>query len=214
MDLPEMAFDDLVVLVKRLGALALEAQEGAVQGLKEDGTSVTVVDGEVEAQLRAFLNQRFPGHRIMGEEGGLTGEAQSRWTWVIDPIDGTTNYAHGLPIWAVSIGLLEGGLPQWGCVFVPRLNQLFVAQRGRGATRNGRPISPLLRHRLEKEDLFGITSDAAKRWEFRMPHKLRAMGSAATQAVLVASGQLAGYFLDEWYIWDIAAALLIAQETE
>jgi myo-inositol-1(or 4)-monophosphatase len=149
----------------------------------------------------------------MGEEGGLTGPPESPWTWLIDPIDGTTNYAHGLPIWAVSIGLLEGGLPRWGCVYVPRLELLYTASRGKGATQNGRPMAPLVRHRLEREDLFGITSDAAKRWDFFVPQKLRAMGSAAAQAVFVASGQLAGYFLDEWYIWDIAAALLVAQET-
>lgn len=208
----EETLEALVEMIRRWGTQARERQ-GQLRGeLKEDGTYVTDMDLQVESELRAFLHKQFPGHRVLGEEGGLTGPVTSRWTWVIDPIDGTTNYSLGLPIWAISVALMEGGIVHWGCVHIPVLNQLYLARRGKGASQNGRPIALLIRHRMEREDLFGITSDGVKRYEYRFPQKVRSMGSAAAQAVFVACGHYVGFFLDVWYIWDIAAALLIALE--
>ncbi len=205
-------FEELVDLVMRLGEMALTEQPRATQGLKADGTSVTEMDKELESELRSFLHASFADCRILGEEAGFTGPEEANRTWVIDPIDGTTNYGLGLPFWAVSVGLLEGGVPLWGCVYIPPLQQFFLARRGKGAFRNGEPIAPLRRSSLEREDIFGITSDGIKRWDYLLPQKIRSLGSAAAQAVFVACGHYVGYFLDDWHIWDIAAALLIAKE--
>ncbi|MGQ9654922.1 MAG: inositol monophosphatase family protein [Thermodesulfobacteriota bacterium] len=202
----------LVNLVRRLGEMALTEQPRATQRLKADGTSVTEMDKELESRLRSFLHCDFADCRVLGEEGGFTGPEGAGRTWVIDPIDGTTNYGLGLPFWAISVGLLEGGTPVWGCVYIPPLQQFFLAERGKGAFRNGEPIAPLRRSALEREDLFGITSDGIKRWDYLLPQKIRSLGSAASQAVFVACGHYVGYFLDDWHIWDIAAALLIAKE--
>ncbi len=205
-------FEELVDLVRRLGELALTQQPRATQGFKADGTSVTEMDRELESRLRSFLHSNFAGSRVLGEEAGFTGPEKAGSIWVIDPIDGTTNYGLGLPFWAISVGLLEGGAPVWGCVYIPPLRQLFLAERGKGASRNGEPIAPLRRSSLWREDIFGITSDGIKRWDYLLPQKIRSLGSAAAQAVFVACGHYVGYFLDEWHIWDIAAALLVAVE--
>jgi myo-inositol-1(or 4)-monophosphatase len=208
----EKTYDALVETIRQLGSMAQEAQGKTAKDLKEDGTYVTEMDLIVESELRELLQKRFPQHRVLGEEGGLTGPQDGPCTWVIDPIDGTTNYTLGLPVWAVSVGLLENGTPQWGCVYIPVLNQLFLAERGKGASLNGRPIAPLARHSLEAEDLLGIASGSLRRYHYRFPQRVRAMGSAASQIVFVASGHLVGYFLDVWHTWDIAAALLISVE--
>jgi myo-inositol-1(or 4)-monophosphatase len=205
-------FPEVLDAVRRAGAMALAVQGQVVPSFKSDGSYVTEMDREIEKQLRGFLHKRFPADRVMGEEGGWTGPEGSLRVWIIDPIDGTTNYSAGLPIWAVSLGLLTHGVPQWGCVFAPVLDQIYQAFRGGGATCNGHPIAPLQRDRMINEDILGITSEGVRGWEYRIPQKIRALGSAAIQTVFVASGHYAGYFLDTWSIWDIAAALLIARE--
>ncbi len=212
MDLAYGEFRDLVEAVQRAGRMAQELQGRVAHAIKRDGTAVTDMDRDVESQLRILLHARFPADRVLGEEQGFTGPEGGSRVWVIDPIDGTTNYALGLPVWAVSLGLLEEGVPQWGCVFLPVLNQTYLAKKGEGAARNGDPIAPLDRNRMENEDILGITSEGVKEYDYRVPQKIRAMGSAAAQAVFVAGGHYVGYFLDTWYIWDIAAALLIARE--
>lgn len=205
-------FEELVELVRRLGETALNEQRHTIRDVKADGTSVTQMDKELESRLRSFLHSSFADCRVLGEEGGFSGPEKAGRIWVIDPIDGTTNYGLGLPFWAISVGLLEGGMPVWGCVYIPPLQQLFLARSGKGAFRNGEPIAPLRRSSLEREDIFGITSDGIKRWDYLLPQKIRSLGSAASQAVFVACGHYVGYFLDDWHIWDIAAALLIAKE--
>jgi myo-inositol-1(or 4)-monophosphatase len=206
------AWEEMVALIRKLGAMAKDEQRRVRYELKEDGTCVTGVDRRVEAELRAGIQRLFPRHTVLGEEGGFSGPRESPWTWVIDPIDGTTNYVAGLPVWAVSVGLLHDRRPHWGCIYVPVLDQLYLAERGRGATCNGASIGPLARTELIKQDLLGITSKGAKKYVYAFPQKVRAMGSAAAQAVFVASGHYVGYLLDVWYIWDIAAALAIALE--
>lgn len=213
MEIPEELSQRIVSSVRGLGDRARQTQGGSLHTrIKEDGTSVTSVDREVEMELRRLLLGLFPSHSVMGEEGGMTGAEGSSLVWVIDPIDGTTNYRFGLPIWAISVGLLEYGCPVWGCVHLPGLDRLFLAQRGKGATCNGKPIKALARTHLHREDILGITSEGVKDWEFPVPPKIRALGSAAAQASFVAAGQYVGYFVDRWHIWDLAAALLIAKE--
>lgn len=203
----------VVEAVQEMGLKALEAQRGGLRTrIKEDGTSVTQVDREVERRLVDLIQTLCPRDGILGEEGGMTRVVGSGRVWVLDPIDGTTNYRFGLPIWAVSVGLLEQGMPIWGCVYLPALDWLYMAANGEGATCNGRPVRPLVRHHLHGEDILGITSEGVKDWDFQVPPKIRALGSAAAQACFVASGVYVGYFVERWHIWDLAAALLVARE--
>ena len=110
---------------------------------KGDGTPVTDIDLEMDDAIRDRLTGAFPGHDVVSEEGDTTWHGNA-WTWVVDPIDGTSNFTAGIPYWSVAIALLHDGLPVYGCVEAPPIDARFEAVRGRGATRTatdpgGRP---------------------------------------------------------------------------
>lgn len=107
--------------------------------VKKDGTLVTVADREVEEMLRGRIRQQFPSHAILGEEGGLEGDAGAP-IWIIDPIDGTNNYAAGIPIFGTLIGLRVDGRTQVGVASAPALGERYDAATGEGARMNGKPI--------------------------------------------------------------------------
>src|ERR1051326_2908135 len=101
---------------------------------------VTDVDLQSEHQISEAILSAFPSHAILGEEGGARAGGDSRYRWIIDPLDGTTNYTHGLPIFCVSIGFECEGRLTCGAVYAPMQDELFVAEAGKGATLNGEPI--------------------------------------------------------------------------
>src|SRR5438105_13891126 len=102
---------------------------------------LTKADGDVEKLLRARIAEAFPGDGVLGEEGGYDKET-SGGLWIIDPIDGTANFAHGDRVWCVSIGFVWNGRPELGLIAAPALGEVFLARRGAGATLNGRAIRP------------------------------------------------------------------------
>lgn len=106
---------------------------------KADGTLVTAADREIEGALRKRIGERFPGHAILGEEEGFQGD-KSTPTWVIDPIDGTNNFAWGIPIFATLIGLMIGRRTELGIASAGAMGERYEASRGSGATMNGNPI--------------------------------------------------------------------------
>ena len=182
---------------------------------------VTEVDRAVEEQLICEIRKRYPDHTILGEETGLT-RAPGRFRWVIDPIDGTTNFIHGFPFFSVSIALQEEGKSVAGVVSAPMLGETFAARLGEGATRNGRRIHASGRTRLE-ESLFG-TGFACVRARRRpdnldvLPEIVRSIqgirrtGSAALDLCSVAAGRLDGYWESDLNLYDVAAGALIATE--
>lgn len=119
------------------GAFGLHHRGNA--GTKADGTWVTDADREVERTLRAAIGERFPEHAVLGEEDGLSGPAGAP-TWVIDPIDGTSNFVRGNPVWATLIGLRTGGEDALGVVAAPALGHRWAGVVGVGAWRDGDPI--------------------------------------------------------------------------
>jgi myo-inositol-1(or 4)-monophosphatase len=188
---------------------------------------VTAADLEVEREFRALVGARFPLHSVLGEEGG-SGSALhdpppgSRWRWIIDPIDGTTNFAHGLALFCVSIALEIDGRVDVAVVYEPIGEELFVAERGRGATLNGAPlrvssrgelIDALLvtgfpytvRERRQRQvDVFAAFLGAAR--------AVRRLGSAALDLCYVAAGRFDGFWEEQLHAWDIAAGALIVEE--
>ena len=181
---------------------------------------VTETDIAAENAILELVRQRFPQHAVLSEEtaGGKIGEG---YTWVIDPLDGTSNFTHGVPIFSVSIGVLEHGEPILGVVYDPMREHLFLAQRGGGATLNDRPLQVSSVSELQ-EAVIGL--DWVRREEARREvlsnlgrvaprcHTVRMMGSAALGLSYVATGWLDGYFHLALHPWDAAAAVVLIAE--
>jgi myo-inositol-1(or 4)-monophosphatase len=181
---------------------------------------VTEADTAAEAAVLDLIRARFPDHAILSEEAG--GETiVDGIVWVVDPLDGTTNYAHRIPTFCVSIGVVEAGEPLVGIVHDPLRNETFVAERGGGAALNGESL------RVSGVSNFGHTllgldwtHDNAGRGRVLahlaeiMPRcgTVRALGSAALGLAYVAAGRLDGYFHLSLKPWDAAAGALLVQE--
>ena len=181
---------------------------------------VTEIDEEAERVIREELLGNFPAYGVLAEEGGeFAGEEDARW--IVDPLDGTTNYAHGLSIFCVSIALEKAGEVVLGVVHDPMSEETFVAEQGRGATLNGDPIrvsetDELIRALIatgfpydraempEALELFGRLAAATR--------GMRRLGSTALDLCYVASGRLDGYYERGIWPWDLAAGSVILEE--
>jgi myo-inositol-1(or 4)-monophosphatase len=181
---------------------------------------VTEVDEQAERVIKEILFAAYPAYGMLAEEGGaLVGEEDARW--IVDPLDGTTNYAHGLPIFAVSIALERAGEVVLGVVHDPMREETYLAERGKGVTLNGEPIRvsdtdeliqaliatgfPYDRAEMpEALDLFGRFAALSR--------GMRRLGSTALDLCYVASGRLDGYYERGIWAWDIAAGGLILEE--
>jgi len=182
---------------------------------------VTEMDARVEELIVGRLTSVFPDDAVLGEErGASTGRSGRRW--IIDPLDGTTNYAHGFPAFGVSIGLESAGRVELGVVYDPNLDELFVGERGRGATVNERPLAvsttPTLNESLlatgfpynirESRDN-NLQEYAAFSVRVRA---VRRLGSAVLYLAWLASGRLDGYWELRLGPWDVAAGSLLVEE--
>ena len=191
---------------------------------KERMDYASEVDGLAEAEIVKELRRANPEYAVLGEEGGAQKGrgGPSRYTWVIDPLDGTSNYLHGWPHWCVSIALVENGEPIHGVVFDPLRNELFTASRGSGAALNERRIRV-----SERKDLTGamlITGFPPReraragaqlectRELLRDAEDIRSTGSAALDLAYVACGRADAYFEAGLQPWDIAAGVLLVRE--
>ena len=186
------------------------------------GDLVTEADKQAEAEILKVLNRHVPHHQILAEESGKLGQTDSEYTWAIDPLDGTTNYAHGYPISAVSIGLSIKGVPQVGVIYNPFRDELFRAARGLGASCNRRPIRVSQTEELSKSLL--ITGFAYDRRETtdnnyaefcyltHLTQGVRRSGSAALDLTDVACGRLDGYWERGLKPWDIVAGIVLLEE--
>jgi myo-inositol-1(or 4)-monophosphatase len=182
---------------------------------------VTEIDHRSEKYLLGEITRRFPDQRIFAEESGET-QGDAEHVWYIDPLDGTVNYAHGVPLFCVSIAYARAGDLTLGAVYDPLRDELFSAERGRGAHLNGRALKAANAVELGKSLLVtGFPYDTwyAKRNNFdyfvkfaKMTQGVRRLGSAALDLCYVAAGRFDGYWELSLKPWDVAAAGLIAQE--
>lgn len=181
---------------------------------------VTDADKASEQVIVGMIRTAFPNHAICAEESGETGSHEYRW--YIDPLDGTTNYTHGVPIYAVSIGLAVGDAMLSGVVYLPATDELFVAEQGGGAFRNGVPIKVSQTEELLDALLVtGFPYSAHEKADNNLDHfgnftvrcqGVRRLGSAAADSVRVAQGVLDGYWEVALNPWDMAAGALLVQE--
>ncbi len=179
---------------------------------KPDGTLVTQTDQAVDELLAKRLGEIYPTHAVLSEERTTTYDSALRFTWVVDPIDGTTNFARGLPIWGVSIGLLDWGVPAIGAVIFPSLHEVFAAEKGHGATLNSLPISTAADRRIDNQHFIMCCTRTGRRYRVDTPLKPRILGSAAYHMLKVADGSALAAIEATPKIWDLAAALLILAE--
>jgi myo-inositol-1(or 4)-monophosphatase len=225
------------VWVPKASAIAREAgarlREFFAQGVeaeyKGDVDLVTVADRTSEALILARLTEAFPEHGIYGEEGTRE-RLDSEYRWYVDPLDGTTNFAHGFPHFCVSLGLEQravglkpgqDGVLVAAVIYDPLLDELFTAERGRGARLNGKPMR-VSRTPVLAEALVGTGFPSRKRHEspnihfyqeFTLrSHGVRRAGSAALDLAYIASGRMDAYWEFNLNPWDTAAGILLVEE--
>jgi myo-inositol-1(or 4)-monophosphatase len=186
---------------------------------------VSEIDRNSEAAIYDLVAQAFPEHAFIGEEFGSVGDRQAQVTWIVDPLDGTTNFLRGIPHYAVSIAVAVGMQIQYAVIFDPAKNDLFTASLGAGAFLNGKAIEvsdcqgvrggllatgvPFSGQLLENLDCFTATMQGM------LAHHtsgIRRLGSAALDLAYVAAGRYDGYWEASLKPWDIAAGVLMVQE--
>ncbi|HET9015158.1 MAG TPA: inositol monophosphatase family protein [Thermomicrobiaceae bacterium] len=220
----DSALDTAIQVSRAAGRLLME-RFGQVHRVRHKGVVdlVTEADEMSERLIIQSLRDRFPDHAVLAEESGAAGASPggNGPRWLIDPLDGTTNFAHGYPIFCVSLALELDGVVQLGVVYVPMLDDLFVAARGRGASVNGAPLrvseTPDLIHALVAT---GFNYDLEARrgnlehWAsfVQVTQGARRSGAAAFDLCCVAAGRLDGFWEAGLKPWDAAAGTLAVTE--
>jgi myo-inositol-1(or 4)-monophosphatase len=190
--------------------------------VKRQNDFVTEVDRAAEDAIISVLREAYPNHAILAEESGLSKGSQDDFVWIIDPLDGTTNFIHGVPQFAVSIGLKHKGVVTQGVVYDPAKNELFTATRGAGAFMNDKRLRVAKRDRIA-DALIGTgfpfsKLDLLERYiaQFRKVTPncagIRRPGAAALDLAYVAAGRFDGFWEMGLSPWDIAAGSLLVQE--
>jgi myo-inositol-1(or 4)-monophosphatase len=211
-------------IAREAGALLLERSGGALDvRLKGDVDLVTAADRASEERIVSRIRERFPDHGILAEEGGASGDPASvEHLWVVDPLDGTTNFAAGLPIWSVSIGVLRRGERLAGVVHDPNRGECFTALRGEGTRLNGRPVRVSEAGSLDSAllvtgfpyDIRTSPVDNLDHFErmMKVSRAVRRLGSAAIDLAYVACGRFDGFWELKLHPWDVAAGALLVEE--
>jgi myo-inositol-1(or 4)-monophosphatase len=207
-------FEFAISLAQETGALLQQYYNpaGIHASLKPDKTVVTAADLAADQLITHKIKADFPQDGIISEESSHFLIDSHSSTWVIDPLDGTTNYSLGLPVWGVSIARLEKGLPDLGVVYFPRLNELYTARKGEGAFLNHHPIFTRAPDPTEPMSFFACCSRTFRRFNISVPYKPRIMGSSAYSFCLVARGSALLGFDVTPKIWDLSAVWLLVSE--
>jgi myo-inositol-1(or 4)-monophosphatase len=203
------------LLMERFGRLT-----AAEVGKKGPRDFVTAADRDAEALIVRRLAEAFPGHAVLAEEGGGTG-ARAGPTWIVDPLDGTTNYLHGIPVFAVSLGLVEAGRPVLGVVHAPALATTWWGGPGQGCFEDDRPVSVSVTPEVPEALLatgfaYGIERLADDNLDnlarvARVARGVRRLGAAAIDLAWVASGRLDGFWELHLEAWDTAAGAALVR---
>ncbi len=199
-------------LTRRAGALAQEARKKGGSELKPDGSIVTIADREVETFLRSELPDLVEGSTIWGEEFGREEEGTGG-LWVVDPIDGTSNFSFGNPLWGVTVALVKGNEVQVGAVALPDLGELYTAEKGFGAWKGNERLcaiepGPIMDHQLVSYD-DGLV---ARFPNVNLPGKMRYAGAFVVDGMFVASQRLRGMIGRREQLYDVASCVLINSE--
>lgn len=216
----ERAFAEDVA--REAGAYLLQAYGGVASREKEPGDLVTEADTESQRLIASRIAGEFPGHTLLAEEEGVVPDPAKPWKWIVDPLDGTINFTHGLPFWSVSIALEYEARLVVGVVHDPLAGTLFSAALGQGARKDGRPIgvsrTESLRSSLVSAGLptrFAADADrqlALFRAFSTETHSVRRTGSTALNLAYLAAGAFDVYYTTSVHPWDVAAGVLLVEE--
>lgn len=212
-------------IVKEAGILLANLKETPLTATEKENHAdlVTMADPMIEKFLVTRVLEKYPTHGILGEEGGLNGTVnEAETTWVIDPIDGTTNFIHGFPFYGISVAVVHKGIGIVGVVYNPMTNELFFAEKGKGLTING--VRVQMKQSLPlKEALISTTmfwADNEKRDAihpsviqlYKQTRGVRMLGGAAVTLSELAKGTFGAYYMPMLNAWDYAAGAVIVQE--
>ena len=217
---------NVMIAAARKAARALKRDFGELEklqvSLKGPGNFVTAADRRAEETLYAELMKARPGYGFLGEEGGRREGADKTHTWIVDPLDGTTNFLHGIPQFAISIALEREGTVVAGLIYNPANEDMFIAERGKGAFLNEQRIRVAGRKLLGDAVLAcglphqgrGDLAVARKETGAMQEHVagLRRFGAAALDLAWVAAGRLDGYWERDINPWDMAAGIILVRE--
>ena len=215
--------DVAVKAARRAGSILTEAYGKTEISEKSAANLVTKADLDSEAQIVHTIKMTFPDHAFLGEEGESGTDPFLKAVWIIDPLDGTNNYAHQIPQFAVSIAYAEHGEVKMGVIFDPIRNELFTAIKNEGSFMNGQRISVSQRETLQQSiiasgffydrgELMERTLDSIRDLFHQGIRGFRRLGAAALDAAWVACGRLDGFFEYQLEPWDYAAGALLVRE--
>jgi myo-inositol-1(or 4)-monophosphatase len=218
----DLARDTAVAAVLAAGQILREGF-GAVEEVQFKGNPTNIVtefDLRSEARIVEIIRDKFPGHNLLTEEVA-TEDVGSPYTWLVDPLDGTTNYAQGLSFFCTSVGLVGPDGPLVGAVLDPLRSELFVAVRGRGATLNEIPITAAVKPAVDR-CVIGLGTDPSqntKQYALHLAAELRRraravriQGASALELAFVACGRLDAYYHPALAPWDFGAGILLVTE--
>jgi myo-inositol-1(or 4)-monophosphatase len=203
-----------IQLARQAGASLLDAFKlsGTTASFKADRSIVTHADVAVDHLITAAIQKQYPGEAILSEELHNDLPEVTPAVWIVDPLDGTTNFSLGLHVWGVLITRLLAGQPEMTVHYFPLLDELYAAQRGQGAWLNGNPIHTRPPDPDQPYGFFACCSRTHRRYRISIPYKPRILGSAAYTFCMLARGTaLIGLEIAP-KIWDIAGAWLLVQE--
>lgn len=209
-------FDFAVQIVRETGNLLLDFYQDSDKKsrLKDDNTLLTAADLAANSHISDALRKNYPNDYILSEEKDTKSPERLSTSniWVIDPLDGTTNFSLGVHYWGISLARLAHGIPTIAALYFPVINELYSASKGHGVWMNGEPISTQNIHNTKGVSFFTTDSRAFKRYHIHIPYKPRILGSAAYNFCAVARGISIAGFESTPKIWDIAGSWLILEE--
>ncbi len=199
-------------IAREAGKIAKHTRESLSSELKPDGSIVTNADRAVETWLRTELPAFQPETGFWGEEFGFE-DPGPEGLWVVDPIDGTSNFNFGSPLWGVSIALVKGNDSLLGAVYLPDLDEMYLGEKGKGSFMNSAPIPQIRPGRIQPQELVSYGDNLAKKFPtIEVPGKMRLSGSFVVEGTFVAIQRLRGLVGFRERLYDVAACVVIAKE--
>jgi myo-inositol-1(or 4)-monophosphatase len=192
--------------------LGLFSYSGSQTSRKKDLSVVTEADLQADRMVREAILETYPDDGILTEELQTIYPSGKRKVWVVDPLDGTTNFSLGLPIWGVSIAQLIDGWPEIAALYFPPLNEMYTAQKGKGACFNEGRLLTSPPDKKNQSTFFACCSRTHHRYNVKVPYKPRILGSAAFNICCIARGMAVLSFEAVPKLWDLAGASLVALE--